>query len=270
MADTVSSSSRLHTTDSDQDVEAMYNQATELGYEQGQDEPAAEPETDAPTPTDTDSDASQRSHGPIGHTTARDKAEIAQMGETSITRIEQLRAENVEHKAETHRLRQEIASLRERNRALERANFKLDEKVSELATAEKRIVELQHSVDYHRTGRKAMYQEVRRLQDNLAESEKRFGHTEAQLRAICQERSDRITVLSEELRAVQRAKAELEQQVETLLGYRQRAMSCLQQLTEELQRLRKENREKSRRLSESRAILRSIDQRLAQSMSEPI
>jgi len=220
---------------------------------------AAEPAPDDPKPV----------HGIIRHATAGQKAEISQIGETSILRIEQLRAENVELQAEANRLRQEIVRLRDRNATVERTNYELDEKVCQLHAAEKQIVELQRGIEYHRAARKRMTEDVRSAQEALIESEKRFGHTESQLRAICQERADRITASSEELKVLQRAKGELEQQSETLLNYRHRAMSCMQQLTEELKRLRKENREKSRRLSEARAVLQSIDKRLAESIGEP-
>ncbi|MBN1347268.1 MAG: hypothetical protein JXQ73_31550 [Phycisphaerae bacterium] len=270
MAETIASTDR---TESGEGVRELYDHATEMAFS-GPEADADQTEASA-NASDADKEAASRTRSGetayhvIRSSAASQKAEISQMGEISILRIEQLRAENVELKAETHRLRQELTSLRERNTALERTNFHLDEKVSELNAAEKRVGELQHTIEYYGAARKSLVQDVRRLQDSLSQSEKRFGHTEAQLRAICQERSDRITVMSEELRALQRGKAELEQQVESLLGYRQRAMSCLQQLTEELKRLRKENREKSRRLSEARAILRNIDQRLAESISEP-
>lgn len=277
MADTFTS--HASRTEPTSDAQDMYDQAADMPFHMGdsgaadsQGQSSCEAASDATTSTPTEEDAETTSDRPsrsaVRPNTAKVKAELSQMGEVSILRIEHLRAENIELKAETHRLRQELTNLRERNAALERTNFQLDEKLSELNSAEKQIVELTRSIEYHRAGRKAMLQEIRRLQDNLAESEKRFGHSEAQLRGVCQERADRITVMSEELKALQRAKAELEQQVETLLGYRQRAMSCLQQLTEELQRLRKENREKSRRLSEARAILQNIDQRLGESISD--
>jgi len=281
MADTTASSSQR--MDAESQTDALYDQAVETSFGPSESGSAQSGETASdPSPADADSlltdpsssatkqDGSTPTHGVISSSTLRQKAEMSQMGELSILRIEQLRAENVELKAEGQRLRREMARLRERNIALERINYDLDEKVSQVTVSEKRMIELQRSAEYHRAARRSMHKEVRRLQESLTETDKRFAHTEAQLRAINQERADRITVLSEELKALQRGKAELEQQAESLLGYRQRAMSCLQQLTEELKRLRKENREKSRRLSEAQAILQGIDQRLAESITEPV
>ncbi len=269
MADTATSSSQR--TDATSHAGELYDNAVEMPF-------AAEPATgseapaDASTPADApalaEGDAT-RAEGAPPASLATEKAKIAHMGKASILRIEHLRAENVELKAEGNRLRKELTRLRERNTALERTNYTLDEKVSELNAARKQIVELERAVEYNSVTRRAMADELRQLQDSLADAEKSFAQTESQLRMICQERTDRISGLTEELRNLQRSKAELEQQVETLLGYRQRAMACLQQLTDELKRLRKENREKSRRLSETQAILQSIDQRLEESIVDP-
>ena len=273
MAETITTSQKRQ--ESDKRTEELYQRAVDMPFEKaeadadGSGEATAEscPEKQAVAePAQHDSNPVQ---GIIRHATAGQKAEISQIGETSILRIEHLRAENVELKAETNRLRQEIVRLRDRNATVERTNYELDEKVSQLSAAEKLIAELQRGIEYDRAGRRSMMEEVRRAQEALIESEKRFGHTESQLRTICQERADRITALSEELKVLQRAKGELEQQSETLLNYRHRAMSCMQQLTDELKRLRKENREKSRRLSEARAVLQSIDKRLTESIGEP-
>jgi len=273
MADTVDfTSSRTRTSSS---VDDLYSQAAEMTFNMGaesdgtapqQTEPVVEAPATAAEGAQAEADST---HGVIRRATAGQKAEITQMGELSILRIEQLRSDNVELRSEVERLRQEIARLRERNAALEATNFELDERASELHAAEKKIAELQRGVEYARSARRHMIQELKTAQQNLVETEKRFAHTDAQLRAICQERADRITVLTEELKVVARSKAELEREVETLLGYRRRAMACLHQLTEELKRVRKENREKSRRLSEARAVLQSIDARLAESITEP-
>ncbi len=273
MAETITTSQKRQ--ESDTRTEALYERAVDMPFEKteadadGAGETTAESSANEQVAADPTAQDAKSVQGMIRHATAGQKAEIHQIGETSILRIEQLRAENVELKAETHRLRQEITRLRDRNAAVERTNYELDEKVGQLSAAEKQIAELQRGIEYDRAGRRSMMAEVRRAQEALIESEKRFGHTESQLRAICQERADRITALSEELKVLQRAKGELEQQSETLLNYRHRAMSCMQQLTEELKRLRKENREKSRRLSEARAVLQSIDKRLAESIGEP-
>lgn len=272
MADTVSITDP---TGADQPVEEMYRKAVEMPFDQGHDHTSdddattEQPDADVDGCDTTPDRTTNVDTGEMRLSVAAQKAEINNIGELSILRIEQLRSENVELKAETQRLRQELARLRERNTTLERTNYSLDEKVSELDASTKQLVELQRTIEYYRAAKKSLGSELRRTQKNLVDSERRFAHTETQLRSICQQRADRITGMIEDVKSLQRAKAELEQQVETLLGYRQRAMSCMHQLTEELKRVRKENREKSRRLSESRAILQSIDQRLAESITEP-
>ena len=274
MADTITLPS-ARTTSSDT-AETLYNQAVEMTLSESG-SPSESPREAGPSQTSgqaAPAEAPQSHghatppHGVMNVPAGPAKAEIAQIGQASLLRIEQLRAENIELKSDSARLRQELVQLRQRNAELERTNLYLDAKVGELHAAEKRIAELQRSAEYYRGARKHMLQEVRTAQENLVEAERRFGQTEAQLRAICQERADRITVLTEEVRMLQRGKVELEQQVESLLSYRHRAMSCMHQLTEELKRLRRENREKSRRLSEARAILQSIDRRLAESLAD--
>ena len=253
MADTSTSTSQR--TSPGEHVDDLYDQAVETPFKEPDADRAAEAKAAAV-------------HGVIRPSAGGQKAEISHVGEMSMLRIEQLRAESVESKTEIQRLRQEVLRLRNRNAAVESINTQLDERLSQADASDKKALELQRSVEYLRAARRSMRKEVQRAQESLIESEKRFNHTETQLRAIAQERADRIAGLVEEVKVLQRGKAELEHQVETLLGYRQRAMSCMQQLTDELKRLRGEYRVKSRRLSEAYAVLQGIDQRLAESTAE--
>ncbi len=271
MADTLTlNSSRVDLNNTADDI---YSRAVGMSLDGAEPSTAAPKKTEAAGTTGGKSSAGTTpgempTHDVVRSEAVSQRAEIAQIAETSLLRIEQLRAENIELRAEAARIRQELVRVRERNVALEKINFNLDDKLGELHASEKKIADLQRNVEYLRGARKHTHQELHTIQQALMDAEKRFTHTEAQLRSICQERADRITVLTEELQVSQKSKAELEQQLETLLSYRQRAMACMHQLTEEVKRLRKDDREKSRRLSEARAVLQSIDRRLAESLTE--
>jgi chromosome segregation ATPase len=195
---------------------------------------------------------------------AHERTNLRVLGERSLERIEQIHLENLRLAAERDRLREELAEARQRAENLEELNLQLDHQIAQFEAERMQLLELQQQLDRRDAVIGELRDEVRRREKDLRQQQDRSDQVQRQLRAIGQERADRVAVLRGHLRAVQKSNAELERQVEELIAYRQRASTCFQQIGDELRSIRRENRTKSRRLAEARAVLQDIDRRLGE------